>query len=135
MPQPSRETGATNAPCSDLPGQCRILTAREKKTLTRRVFNAVDFRNVDLSDADLRGTQLRFVNLQGSDLSSADLREASWLGCDLGSARLTGARFGANCFDGCNFAHVQGLSDSQRRYIEERGGSFRPSSPNGHRRE
>ncbi|MDY7101736.1 MAG: pentapeptide repeat-containing protein [Actinomycetota bacterium] len=48
-------------------------------------------RQVDLSDADLQGANLRWADLRNARLGGADLRGADLLDADLGGAWLDGA--------------------------------------------
>ncbi|NET58624.1 MAG: pentapeptide repeat-containing protein [Symploca sp. SIO2E6] len=52
-----------------------------------------NFRDADLSRAQLRGANLRRANLSRANLTGADLREADLTGANLNGANLSGANF------------------------------------------
>jgi hypothetical protein len=54
-------------------------------------LRGADLRGTDLSDADLRGADLRGTDLRGANLSGADLRDANLSGADLSYADLSDA--------------------------------------------
>ncbi len=72
-------------------------------------------RGADLSNAYLRGADLSNANLRGADLSNANLRGADLRGADLIFADLRGANFrGVDLSDAnlnwVNWQHVEGLT-------------------------
>ncbi|MEA5449437.1 pentapeptide repeat-containing protein [Leptolyngbya sp. CCNP1308] len=72
----------------------------------------------DIDHALLSPHDLRYADLSGANLSYLDLTGADLTGADLTYADVTGTRFGNN----------QGLSEADRRDLQDRGAIFPPSS-------
>jgi uncharacterized protein YjbI with pentapeptide repeats len=101
-----------------------ILTSQEKRELHHEVFRGRVFIGLDLTDADFRGARFEASVIVTCNLARADLRGAELVLCDLRSVDLTGALLGDNDFRGSVFMDVLGLSDADRRLVQESGGSF-----------
>ncbi|EKZ4851796.1 pentapeptide repeat-containing protein [Listeria monocytogenes] len=72
-------------------------------------------RGADLSNANLRGANLRFADLRGADLSNVNLSYANLSNADLNNANLSNANFrGVDLSDAnlnwVNWQHVEGLT-------------------------
>lgn len=131
------------------PSPTRIFTEAEKQgCLVCQVFGRANLDGADFSGSDLRAALFENTSLRGCNFSTAHLIGTEFLRCDLRGARFAGAKFERNSFDGSWFLGASGLSESQRRYLEERGGLFlcvvdeknrhadlhEPASPQGNER-
>jgi len=68
-----------------------VIYTHSGDTLSDAYLRGADLRGADLSGADLRGADLRDADLSGAYLSGADLRGAYLSGADLRGADLFGA--------------------------------------------
>lgn len=104
----------------------KVLTAREKSELQHALFRHREVVGVDLANADLRGAHFDGVVLERCDLTGADLRGARFTLCELRDVVLAESILDGNRFDGSTFVDVVGLTASDRKVIEECGGTFQP---------
>lgn len=105
----------------------RIFTEAEKKgLLVGHLFVGANLDGVDFSHADLRAARFENTSLRDCDFSASQLSETRFVHCDLTGTCFQGAEFERNRFDHSSLSGASGLSNSQRSYIEQRGGSFLP---------
>ncbi|AIA64321.1 hypothetical protein [Listeria phage List-36] len=64
----------------------------------------------DLSNADLKNTNLRLADLRGADLSNANLRGADLIFANLRGADLSNANLSDANLNWVNWQHVEGLT-------------------------
>ena len=103
----------------------RVFTEGENSgLLIGPAFGGATLDHVDFARADLRATRFEDSCLRGCDFSNADLRGAWFVRCDLRGTRFRGANLADNSFVECWLVGAVGLSAEQRKYVEERGGSF-----------
>ncbi|EMC1959601.1 pentapeptide repeat-containing protein [Listeria monocytogenes] len=69
-----------------------------------------DLRGADLSNADLKNTNLRFANLRLADLRGADLSYANLRFANLSNADLSYANLSNVNLNWVNWQHVEGLT-------------------------
>ncbi|MBF8177690.1 pentapeptide repeat-containing protein [Herminiimonas contaminans] len=82
-------------------------------------LRGANLRGADLSDADLRGADLSGADLRDADLSGANLRGADLSGADLSGANLRGADLSDADLSGAN------LRDADLRDADLRGANLR----------
>ena len=103
----------------------RVFTEGEKTgLLIGHTFGGATLDHVDFARADLRASRFEDSCLRGCDFSNADLRGAWFLRCDLRGTRFRGAKLADNWFVESWLVGAVGFSAEQRKYVEERGGSF-----------
>ena len=106
----------------------KAFTDGEKKgLLAGEFFQRMSLDGVDFSGADLKSARFEHTSLRDCDFSATELRGTLFLDCDLRGASFAGAAFEGNRFDGSLLEGATGLSESQRNYIAERGGSHSPT--------
>jgi hypothetical protein len=117
-------TGAIGTAVED----SKVFTAEEKRgLLVGEFFRSASLDGVDFSGADLKSARFEHTSLRDCDFSATHLQDTFFLDCDLRGASFAGATFEGNRFDGSLLQGATGLSESQRSYIAERGGSYSPT--------
>jgi hypothetical protein len=103
----------------------RIFTERKKRGLhLGHALAGVKIDYVDCVCADLRATRFEDSCLRGCDFSNTDLHGAWCVRCDLRAMRVRGRKLADNLFVENWLVGAVGFSAEQRKYVEERGGSF-----------
>jgi fluoroquinolone resistance protein len=76
-------------------------------TLRPLTVTGGDWSFVGLSDADLRGVEVRGARMREVDLSGADCRQAAFTGADLSGAQLRGTKFGGCDLRGSDVSAIE----------------------------